>query len=74
MEENSKEKEKREKATPKHKLYNFILSPYFMRKETGIPISSPDAKFFIRMKHIMQSNEKLCDLCVVYESRSCFND
>ena len=25
-------------------LYNFTLSPYFMRKETGIPISSPDAK------------------------------
>ena len=25
-------------------LYNFTLSPYFVRKETGIPISSPDAK------------------------------
>ena len=44
MEENSKEKEKREKATPKHNLYNFTLSLYFVRKETGIPISSPDAK------------------------------
>ena len=24
-------------------LYNFTLSPYFVRKETAIPISSPDA-------------------------------
>ena len=37
-------KEKNEKATPKHKLYNFTLSPYFMKKETGIPISNHDAK------------------------------
>ena len=44
MEENSEEKEEREKATPKHNLYNFTLCSYFMRKEIGIPISSPDAK------------------------------
>ena len=44
MKENSKEKEKREKATPNNNLYNFTLSPYFVRKETGISISSPDAK------------------------------
>ena len=45
MEENHsmKEKEKREKATPNNNLYKFItLSPYLVRKETGIPISSPD--------------------------------
>ena len=41
MEENNKEKEEREKATPKHKLHNFTLSPYFIRKKTGIPESSP---------------------------------
>ena len=33
MEENSKEKEKREKATPKHNLYNFTLSLYFLSHE-----------------------------------------
>ena len=40
---NSKEKEKPEKATPKHNLYNY-LSPYFKRKENWIPISGPNAK------------------------------
>ena len=48
MEENSKEKEKGEKVTPKHNLYNFTLSPYFVRKETGIQISSPDAKACVK--------------------------
>ena len=48
MEESSKEKEKREKATPNN-IYNFTLSPYFVRKEIGIPISSPDAKAFLQL-------------------------
>ena len=46
MEENSKEKEKRGKATPNNNLYNFTLSPYFVRKETGIPIV-----FFFSLKY-----------------------
>ena len=41
-------------------LYNFTLSPYFVRKESGIPISSPDAKAFVIM--VIDMIEKLLHL------------